>query len=89
MRSISFLFALFCAEALSEVIELSFKYPRKILANFEFGIINYVDDTEASAEASVIFQAAEKIYSSKSGRANTIGWSQLDIKKFPSLNTAP
>ena len=68
-------FSLLISSGFCEVIHLSYKNPpATALKNFEFTVINFVDDSNTSQDASMIFEEAESIFAQESRRAERIGW---------------
>jgi len=75
---------------LCEVIELTRNNPQNVaMVEFEFMIMNYIDSSRVSRESTKIFEAAERIFSETSKRAEKVGWGQMNVEKYPELAQIP
>lgn len=85
-----YLLLLFSTSVWSEVIEMNRnRLPSVVMKDFDFFVMNFVDNSKASEEAIRIFESAEQSFSEIPKNTENIGWGQVNIEKFPDLNRLP
>ena len=84
------IFCFFVTLVVSEVIEITRNNPNNAaMGDFEFTVMNYIDNSRASRESIKIFEAAERIFAETSKRAEKVGWGQMNVEKYPELAKIP